>query len=204
MTIQNVIKSRKSVREYDSTYEISNKKIEELLALSSSAPSGHNLQSWRIAVIKNKEIRKKIQAVSHNQPQITSASALLVFYADTQSTQLTEEIYRQDLEEGFLTPEIFTLKLSSSHDYHSQLTQEHLAENAVIDTSLFAMQFMLVAKEKGYDTVPMRGFSQSKLREIIDVPDGYNPLLLMAIGKSSQDAFQTSRLPVSKFTKFFD
>lgn len=204
MELKASIKGRSAVRHYDEQFAIPQIEIERLLQLSSQSPSGHNLQSWRVAVVTNQEVREKIKPFAHNQAQIVTASALLVFYANTHSAERTTEIYTQDMVEGFIPEALLQGKIEAADAYHATLSAAHLAENAVIDTSLFAMNFMLLAHEQGYDTIPMRGFSQAAITELIDVPPHYKPTLLMALGKGKKAAHQTSRLSVNRFTRYIE
>ncbi|WP_430602794.1 hypothetical protein IGJ02_000098 [Enterococcus sp. DIV0724b] len=200
--IEEIMSARKSVREFEQDYIISDEILEELLEKSASAPSGHNLQSWRVAVIRDPKKREAIKKVGHEQPQITSSSALLVIFADTNSKANMEKIYSQDVASGFLPKEMLADKLTSSIEYYASQSQEYLTQTAIIDSSLFAMQLMLLAKDRGYDSVPMRGFSQAEIGQIINQPTNYLPIMLISIGKASQPAFDTSRLPVEAFTEF--
>lgn len=204
MELQASIKGRTAIRHYDEQFVIPKREIERLLKLSAASPSGHNLQSWRVAVVTNPALREQIKPFAHDQEQVVTASILLVFYADTHSTDRTREIYTQDMSEGFIPDALLEGKIEAADAYHATLTPEHLAENAVIDTSLFAMNFMLLAHEQGYDTVPMRGFSQTAITELIEVPAHYKPVLLMALGKGKKSAHQTSRLSLDRFTRFID
>jgi nitroreductase len=66
----------------------------------------------------------------------------------------------------------------------------------IIDSSLFAMQFMLVARSHGYDTNPIGGFDQDKVAEAfgLDV-ERYVPVLIMSIGKAATEGHESVRLP---------
>ncbi|GAA3333320.1 hypothetical protein GCM10020331_096900 [Ectobacillus funiculus] len=48
------------------------------------------------------------------------------------------------------------------------------------------MQLMLVARSKGYDTVPMGGYDQAKFIEAFGISEQYVPVMLIAIGKSNE------------------
>lgn len=200
--LEQLMYSRKSVREFEENFLISDETISELLKKSSSAPSGHNLQSWRIAVVRNSEKRKAIRKIGHDQPQITNSSVLLVIYADINSKDNMEKIYGQDVDSGFLPADMLADKISGSIDYYASQSAEYLKQTAIIDSSLFTMQLMLAIKEAGFDSVPMRGFSQSEISTIIEQPTDYLPIMLLSVGKAKQPAFNSSRLSVTDFTTF--
>jgi nitroreductase len=58
------------------------------------------------------------------------------------------------------------------------------------------MQLMLIAKDHGLDTVPMGGFNKEQFVEKFNVDERYFPVVLIAVGKAAQSAFQTTRLPL--------
>lgn len=196
--------TRKSVRAFEKGEVIPDEVLKELLEASTTAPSGHNLQSWRVAVIRNPQTREAIKKIGHNQPQITDSAVLLVIYADCNAQDDMEKIYSQDVRDGFLPEEMLADKLISSIAYYASQSEEYITHTAIIDSSLFTMQLMLLAKERGYDSVPMRGFSQKELGTMIKQPAGYLPVMLISMGTASQPAFGTSRLPVEDFTQFYD
>jgi len=56
------------------------------------------------------------------------------------------------------------------------------------------MQFMLIARAKGYDTVPMGGYDKEKFKEAFGISDRYVPIMLIAVGKAAKPGHQTVRL----------
>lgn len=79
-TLLKVIVERKSIRDY-TDYEVPDEKINEILTLAQRAPSAGNLQPYKIYVVKDKSIIKKLAIASHNQNAVSSAPQLLVFVA---------------------------------------------------------------------------------------------------------------------------
>lgn len=64
------------------------------------------------------------------------------------------------------------------------------------------MQLMLVARAKGYDTVPMGGYDQAKFVEAFNIPERYAPVMLIAIGKAAKPGHPTVRLAVDDVAFF--
>ncbi|HBJ01486.1 MAG TPA: nitroreductase family protein, partial [Lysinibacillus sp.] len=76
-------------------------------------------------------------------------------------------------------------------------------ENIVhFDAGLITMQIMLLAKEMGYDTVPMGGFDKAKFAEYMKLPANEIPILLLAIGEAAAPAYGSSRLPIDRLVRF--
>lgn len=81
------------------------------------------------------------------------------------------------------------------------LSREMKVEIAKIDSSLFAMQFMLVARAHGYDTNPMAGFEADQLAKAFDVDEErYAPVMIISLGKAKEDGHESVRLEPDKIT----
>lgn len=77
------ILTRRSVRQYDSTKEISHDDLEEIIKAAQYAPSAHNMQPWEFLVITDKE---KMAGLRHVQPWTSfakDASAVILVCGDT-------------------------------------------------------------------------------------------------------------------------
>lgn len=66
----------------------------------------------------------------------------------------------------------------------------------MIDGGLVAMQLMLAAKAKGFDTVPIGGFHPQKFVEAFHVPENLEPVMLICVGKAVKAGFEKVRLPL--------
>ena len=72
-----------------------------------------------------------------------------------------------------------------------------------IDSSLAAMQFMLVARAHGYDTNPIGGFEKDQLAEAFGLDkDRYVPVMILSVGKAAEEGYQSVRLDAEKITSF--
>lgn len=84
---------------------------------------------------------------------------------------------------------------------YPSLPQETKVEIVKIDSSLFAMQFMLVARAHGYDTNPMAGFEIDQVAKAFDLDEErYAPVMIISIGKAKEDGYESVRLSSDKIT----
>lgn len=79
-TISTILK-RRSLRRY-SEKDISTEYLDLILKSAMRAPTGGNMMSYSVIVVKNKETKEKLSVSCDNQPFIKTASVLLVFLAD--------------------------------------------------------------------------------------------------------------------------
>lgn len=64
------------------------------------------------------------------------------------------------------------------------------------------MQLMLMARAKGYNTVPMGGYDHAKFAEVFAIPEQYVTIMLIAIGKAAKPGHPTTRLPIEDVMAF--
>jgi nitroreductase len=58
---------------------------------------------------------------------------------------------------------------------------------------------MLMAEVLGYDTAPMEGFEQEKVREVLKLPLSYHVVALLAIGRlKGVDKFHGGRFSMAR------
>ncbi|QED23485.1 nitroreductase family protein [Candidatus Deianiraea vastatrix] len=74
---------RYSTKVFDKTKKIDEKTFDEIMESLRMAPSSYGLQPWKFLVIRDENIRAKLRPFSWNQGQITDASHLIVFCANT-------------------------------------------------------------------------------------------------------------------------
>lgn len=198
--IYTLLNERHSVRSYDPTVKISREEMTEMLELSATAPSSSNLQPWRFLVIDDADLKQKLLPIANNQQQVIEASAVIAVLGDLRSFEQAEAIYSKSVEDGFMTEEIKQGFVERLQKTYGGLPPERLHLINTFDAGLITMQLMLVAKAKGYDTVPMGGYNAEKFAEAFELPETLKPILLLAIGKAAKPAHSTPRLPVEQLT----
>ena len=201
-TLNKVMHERKSVRKYDPQFKIPQSQLEELLMEASSAPSSSNLQPWRFLVIQDEAIKKELRTIAFNQEQVETSSAIIAVLGDIEMYKNVEEVNNQNFELGYMDEATKNMMIENSLKLYSNLPEEVLTNIATFDAGLISMQIMLLAKDMGYDTVPMGGFDKNAFAKRFELPDHIKPILLIAIGKAAVPAHNSSRLPLEKIAKF--
>ena len=199
-----VLNSRKSVKVFDENYKISREEMDEIITKATKAPSSVNMQPWRIAVVESDEMKEKVkESFGFNSRQLTTSSAMLIIFGDLQNYEKAEQIYGDAVEQQLMTEDIKAQLLDWILPYYKNLSREGMKDIVNIDSSLMAMQLMLIAKAHGYDTNPIGGFDKENIADIIGYDsDRYVPVLAIAIGKKAQDAHDSVRLPIDDVREF--
>lgn len=198
----NVIQERRSVRSYDPEVKISREEMNEILQQAALAPSAANLQPWRFLVIDSQELKQKLYPIAFNQQQVIEASAVIAVLGDLEGYKLAEKIYGMAVDAGYMPADTAQSFVERYQTMFASMPLETVLQKISIDGGLVSMQLMLVARAKGYDTVPMGGFDHAKFAEAFDIPERYAPIMLIAIGKAANPGHPTLRLPMEDVAFF--
>ncbi len=194
LNIHSVMKERHSVRSYDTEFKISKDDLTEMIREAGSAPSSMNLQPWRVLVVTEQAKKEQLCAVSFNQKPILDASAVLVILGNIDAYKEVEKIEDAAIAAGLSSPEKKAVKIEKMMSAYESRSETQRREIVKLDCGLFSMQLMLLAKAKGYDTLPMGGYNAEGVAQLFDLPENIMPALIITIGKAKDPAYQTVRL----------
>ena len=189
-----VVSSRRSVKIYDPNAHISQEELTELLEIAGRAPSAWNLQQWHFLVFHGKDVQEKLLPIAYNQQQIVDASAVICILGDLEANLNVDPVFDPQVEANEMTPELKEILAGQINGAYRRA--EYPRDGAILNSSLAAMQFMLAARAKGYDTCPIGGFNASGLIDEFNVPGRYLPTMLITIGKKLQEGRPTDRLSI--------
>jgi nitroreductase len=120
-----------------------------------------------------------------NQKKVTEASAVVVVIGNLNFVDHAEAVVDGMVERGYLPLERKEGMLAMANSFKQN--PQGMREEAIRSSNLWAMAFMLVAKEAGWDTAPMGGFSAEALIKEFGLPESHFPVLLIAIGKVNSE-----------------
>ena len=165
--------------------------LEKIIRAGLSAPSGYNLQPWRFIVVREGEQKKKLRAAAFGQAKVEEASAVIVACGDPQGWK------NGDLEEMLRLAEENGYGSKQDHDGARQSVTNFLGGtpgsaggvgptfdlwvNRHVMIGFTTMLWM--AEALGYDTAPMEGFEEDKVKALLQIPDRARVVALLAIGK---------------------
>ncbi len=188
--LSEVIKERRATPSFEDV-PIHSADLEKIIRAGLEAPSGYNLQPWRFVVVRDREQKKKLRQAAFGQPKVEEASAVIVACGDPQGWK------DGDLEEA--------LRMAKHHGYGGDAEHES-ARNAVTgflggtpgtiaglapgldlwvnrQVMIAFTTMMWTAEALGYDTAPMEGFLEDKVKELLKIPARVRVVALLAIGR---------------------
>jgi nitroreductase / dihydropteridine reductase len=205
-TLLDKMQWRYAAKKMDSTKVVPQEKVNRIIEAARLAPTSCGLQPFEVIVVTNKDIRTQIQAVAHNQAQVTEGSHLLVFAAwDTYTADRINHMFdltnaeRGGTNEGWENYRQMLLKSYPARD--AQVNFEHAARQAYIGlgASLISAAFEEV------DSTPMEGFDPKSVDDILGLgAKGLRSVALLPLGYRAKgqdwlENLKKIRRPVSEF-----
>lgn len=163
--------------------KIPGEKMNAILDAISLAPSSFGLQPYSILVIENEEMRRKIKPIATMQPQITEASALLVFAAweNITSAKINTYIARVASERNVSVESLKKMKELIDALLHNSAS-DNLAWSSKQAYLALGVALVAAAEEK-IDSTPMEGFDKTRLDELLNLEEkGLRSSVLMTLG----------------------
>ncbi|HEU4964195.1 MAG TPA: nitroreductase family protein [Bacilli bacterium] len=197
MTAEETMLARHSVRKYEKGAEIPEQELNEILTLAASAPSSWNLQHWRFLVFQDKAKREKLLEIAYNQQQVADASVVVVVLGDLEADKEAHNVYDPAVAAGKMPEQAAQTLIGNIENAYANIPTIGRDE-AIRNASFAAMQLMLAAKAKGYDTVPMGGYDADALVKEYNIPSRYIPVVMIPIGVAATPAHATDRFPLEK------
>jgi putative NAD(P)H nitroreductase len=202
----NVVRERRSPNKFLEGVKIPREDFNEIMRDLPLAPSSFNLQHAHYYIVEDKDIKDLIFDASYEQYKIKTASAVIIITGDKDAYKSAEKIYEGSKMLGMIDSTEYDFLLNMIDDFHNRWAGlDFLHEEAIRNASLSAMQFMLLAKNKGWDTCPMIYFDKAKMKRILNIPENEEPTLMITMGKMDDSSYKVRgyRKAVSEFTKFF-
>lgn len=190
---------RYATKKFDTNKKVSDADLEQILEAIRMTPSSFGLQPYHFYVVTNQDIKDKIQVAAYNQPQIGTASHLIVFVARTDFDTNNDEYF--DLMSGG-NPEA-RAQMKGFEDMltwfgESKTPVDYLAWAS--KQTYIAHGFALAAcAELQIDSCAMEGFDPTAVGEILGLPENQRALVLLPIGYRAE--WEAPRGPKVRFPK---
>ncbi len=180
---------REAVSLFDKEKQIPEDKLRAILESGRLAPSSYGIEPWKFLVIRDGEIRKKIQAAGYGQPRITDSSVLIVLARRTDAREsLTDGIVQRTAKARDVSEE----SLSSLRNELQGLIDS--LDDVSLDSWVRAQVYiplgimMESASLLGIDCAAMEGFVPDQVDEILGLPvKNLKSTLMLSLGYRAKD-----------------
>jgi coenzyme F420-0:L-glutamate ligase / coenzyme F420-1:gamma-L-glutamate ligase len=198
--VAEVLRSRRSIRRYLDR-PVPRDVLENLLHAATCAPSAHNTQPWRFAVLTERATKERLAC---------SMGARL--HTDRTRDGDPPEVIAQDVARSFAritaAPVVVVICLTTEDLDSYPDARRNIAEHqmAVQGVAMAMQNMQLAASAAGLGTAVMCAplFCPDTVRAACDLPAIWEPQALMTIGYPANDGKPFRRLPLSDVVRFLD
>lgn len=219
--VEATIKSRSSTRAF-LDLPVSFDVIERILETASFAPSGSNMQPWKVRVLTGAAKTRLINAVSKLHNEGNTGQSDYKYYPDP----FPEPYLSRRRATGWGLYGMLGIEKGQKQEMHHQqgrnfcffdapvgmiFTIDRVMEiGSWLDYGTFLQNIMILAQSHGLNTCPQAAWANyhSVIRELFEVSQDEVVVCGMALGYKNENeiinTFQPNREPVASFTKFID
>ena len=222
--VEEVIQRRYSCRAYLPT-PVPASVVEEILAVASHAPSGTNIQPWKVWVVtgeSKQRLSDKILTAFNDPEEAATHSDPYQYYP---KRWISPYIDRRRAV-GFALYKLLGIEKGDSARMHDQHGRNYkffdapvgliftidtvMEQGSYLDYGMFLQNVMLAAKARGLDTCPQAAFLQFHrvIREELGIPDNETVVCGMALGygdpEAKENTLKTDRAPIAEWVRFRD
>lgn len=212
--------ARNACRKF-SPQPISDERLARILALTQRAPSGFNLQPYRVVLVRNAARRAALAEcfLGGNVEKVRTAPVTAVFLADLEAMRSIDRLVKLEHRAG--RPDAYVTHLPASAavfapgsmglgrsaqdlkrvaaSMASMVTAVPTVNSAEAwafkHTMLAAGWYMLGAASMGVSTCPMEGFDAARIRRTLRIPDRFEIPTAVATGYALEGLMRAPRFP---------
>jgi len=177
------IEQRRSIKQYDTTFEMPEADVQRLLDLALLSPTSFNIQNWRFVVVRDPVQKKALRAAAWDQAQVEEAHLTIVLCGDIDAWKKNPERYWKEVPQA--TQDVLVPMIGQFYENSGERVQR---DEVMRSCGIAAQTLMLAAKAMGYDSNPMIGFDPEKVAELINLPNDHAIGMILVIGKQLKPA----------------
>ncbi|MFM9438426.1 nitroreductase [Janthinobacterium sp. CG_23.3] len=180
-TIQSLIESRISANHFDSSRQLAETEIAELVRLATLAPTAYNFQNWKFIAVRSPEAKARLKAVAYKQQKVLDAAVTFIICGTLAAHEGLAQALRPAVEAGIMPQAMsdsWVALAKGSHPSQPQLQRDE----AVRSASLAAMTLMLAAEGMGLVSSAMSGFDPAGVEREFNLAAGDVPVMLVTVG----------------------
>lgn len=226
-----VVESRRSVRRFTDT-PIPDDVLADCLRLAMLAPNSSNLQPWAFYVIDSTDKRKHAVKNCMNQNAAKTAARLIAVvartdiwhdhaqqilreYPDKPVPKKVKDYYNKIVTVDFLRGPanvVSAAKWSATQVFRHvkgpikspYYTFDDVKNWATNNTALAAENLMLALRAHGFDSCPMGGFDEPKMKQLLQLSDDHHIVMMIGAGERADNGIYNTqfRFEQSQFVHY--
>lgn len=221
--VDHAICSRRSIRAFLPT-PVSRMQIEEILQIAARAPSGTNIQPWKVYVATGaarQQLSDQIIAAHNDTSQAAAEEEYFYYPRQWQAPYIDRR--RKVGWDLYALLGLTRENKSGMHAQHGRNFQffdapvglfftidKVLEQGSWLDYGMFLQNIMIAARARGLDTCPQAAFIHfpTIIKQFFSIPSTETLVCGMSLGYADmekvENSLHTERAPVAEFTRFFE
>lgn len=189
---------RHACKLFDTNRFIPQKEFEYILNAGRMSPSSLGLEHWKFLVIRNSDLKEKIRTLAWNQPQVTTASELVIVlykkYVHSDSLYTARQFKKNfNLDPIPGAYKAFIDAKEGDELYHWSSKQTYLA----------AANMMTAAAFLNIDSCPMEGFDYYAVEQLLQIDtDNYGIAMMLPFGYRVNEQQPHTRSNLEKLVEY--
>ncbi len=226
--VDQAITSRHSVRAFKNT-PLDTQTIKDILNIACRAPSGNNIQPWKVYVVTGQKREALIQKVCAAQKEIFSNPENADLYQETfkyYPIKWTSPFIERRRENGWSLYGLLGIQKGEQNKMQQQLLRNYqlfdapvglfftantiLETGSKMDIAMMIQNVMIAAKARGIDSCPQAAWNpfHQVVADVLGIPEDEELVCAIALGYADPDQvvnqLHTPRVAVDEFAIFCD
>ena len=226
--VDQAIISRHSVRAFKNI-PLDTQTIKDILNVACRAPSGNNIQPWKVYVVMGKKRDELIEQVCTAQSQIFEKPEIALLHQETfkyYPEQWTSPFIERRRENGWGLYGLLNIKKGEQQKMQQQHLRNYqlfdapvgifftlsttLETGSKMDIAMMIQNVMIAAKARGIDSCPQAAWNpfHQTVANVLGIPENEELVCAIALGYADQtqvvNQLHTPRVTVEEFATFYD
>ncbi|VEG92266.1 nitroreductase family protein [Legionella spiritensis] len=187
--LSDVLTERRATPDFDGS-SIPDHSLSTIINAGIESPSGYNLQPWRFIVVRDARQKKRLREAAMDQPKVEEAGAVIVCCGDLNAPRgnSLDDVLDEAARHGFSDDQNQETRkiINKTFDRPAGNAMGLSPDYAVWVNRHVMIAFttmMWTAETLGFDTAPMEGFFEDKVKSLLEIPDHVRVVALLAIGR---------------------
>jgi len=205
MKIKDAFVKRRSAMNFREDFEMNELDFNMIFELARFSPSIFNTQATRYLVIADKQKQAKLKDLSGRQHKLVTASGVILVLGDKEflDDANVKQIYTPMLNLKMMSEEEYNTMTKIISQYRQSLDTASLTNQLYTNVFINVGILLSIISILGFDSCPMNAQNTEEVKALFDIPDRYELLFLLPVGKSTEDQrLRGYRHPVSELVKF--
>lgn len=182
---------RYATKKYNPTKKVSEENLNKILEAARLAPTSSGLQPFRVLVVSNPDLRKKLSENALNPEVMVECSHVLVFAAwDNYTNERIDEMFDRTTDERGLPRGRLSSYTDKIKEIYANQTAEQNFTHAAKQSYIGLGIAMAEAAELKVDSTPAEGFNNAVTDEVLGLKaKGLKSVTLLYLGYRHEDDY---------------